>query len=76
MNKSDVDTEIGTLTVVDACGARRNQARNPLRDGVIFDSSVLLQFESTLYKGIAEQRRQSCEVHDDIHFCFAHRPAL
>lgn len=64
MNKSDaldIKAQFGTLTVVDARGARRNQARNILRDGVIFDSSVLLQFKGTLYKGIAE-RRQSCEV--------------
>jgi len=44
---------ISRNTVVDARGARRNQARDILRDGVIFDSSVLLQFKGTLYEGIA-----------------------
>jgi hypothetical protein len=55
MNKV-TQAQFGTLTVVDARGARRNQASNILRDGVIFDSSVLLQFKGTLYKGITEHR--------------------
>jgi hypothetical protein len=40
--------------VVDARVARRNQARNLLRDDVIFDTSVLLQVNRTLHKGVAE----------------------
>ena len=47
------------LTVVDAIFARRNQTRNILRDGVIFDSSVLLQFKGALYEGIAGDTEQS-----------------
>jgi len=39
--------------VVDARRARRNQTRNILCDGLIFDSSVLLQFKGTLHKVIA-----------------------
>ena len=36
--------QVGPLTMIDARGARRNQASNILRDGLIFDSSILLQF--------------------------------
>ena len=48
--------------MVDTRGARRDQARNILRDGVVFDSSVLLQFKGTLYKGITEHRTDSSIV--------------
>ena len=53
--------------MVDTRGAGRNQARNILRDGVIFDSSILAQFKGTLYECIAE-RRQSCEAREDTRF--------
>ena len=51
--------------MVDTRGTRRNQAGDIPRDSVIFDALVLLQFNGTLYKAIAEQKitsRQSCEV--------------
>jgi hypothetical protein len=67
MNKV-TQAQFGTLTVVDTRGARRNQASNILRDGVIFDSSVLLQFKGTFYKGITEHKGVNRELHDDIHF--------
>jgi hypothetical protein len=65
-----IKAQFVTLTVVDARGTRRNQARNILRNGVIFDSSVLLQFKGTLYKSIAGQQNNvvNREVHDDILF--------
>jgi hypothetical protein len=76
MNKGDVnEAEFGLLTMVDTCGARWNQASNIPRDGVIFDSLVLLQFNCALYKAISEYKiisRQTCEVL--IYFAF-HSPA-
>ena len=63
--------------MVDARGARRNQARNFLRVDVIFDSSVLLQFKGTLHKGIAEHRTaSSIFVKYTMTPNFAHRPRL
>jgi hypothetical protein len=57
MNKSDMDkAEFDILTMVDTCGAWRNQASNIPRDGVIFDPLVLLQFNCTLYKIITEHK--------------------
>jgi len=57
-----IEAQFDTLTMVDARGARRDQARNILRDGVVFDSLVLLQFKGTLYKGIAEHITDSSIV--------------
>ena len=79
MNKGGVDkAELDILTMVDTCGAWYNQASNIPRDGVIFDTLVLIQFSCTLYKAIAEHKtipRRSCEVL--IYFLhFTHRPAL
>jgi hypothetical protein len=48
--------EFDVLTMVDTCGAWRNQASNIPRDGVIFDALVLLQFDRTLYKVITEHK--------------------
>ena len=48
--------------MVDARGAGRNQASNILRDGVILDFLILLQFKRTVHKGIAEHRTASSIV--------------
>jgi hypothetical protein len=61
--------------MVDTRRTRRNQASNIPRDSAIFDALILLQFNGTLYKAIAEHKttsRQSCEVL--IYFAF-HSPA-
>jgi hypothetical protein len=71
VNKAEFDIP----TVVDTCGAWWNQASNIPRDDVIFNALVLLQFNCTLCKAIAEHKiksRQSCEVL--IYFAF-HSPA-
>ncbi len=71
MNKGDTDkAQLNPLTMVDAGGARWNQAGNIPRNGVIVDALILLQFKSTIYQCIAEHKisiRQSCEAHDS--FC-------
>ena len=76
MKKADVKkAEFDTLTMVDTCGAWWNQASNIPRDSLVFDALILLQFNCTLYKAIAEHKilsRQSCEVLIYIAF---HSPA-
>ena len=52
MNTSDT-AQFGPLTMVDAVGARGDQASDILRGNAIFDALILLQSKSTLYKVIA-----------------------
>jgi hypothetical protein len=57
MNKGNVDkAKFDILTVVDTCGAWRNQASNIPRDDVVFDALVLFQFDCTLYKVVTEKK--------------------
>jgi hypothetical protein len=62
--------------MVDTCRARRNQASNIPRDGVIFDSSILLQFKSTLYKLIAGYKITSSTICGIWCFLLFHSPAI
>jgi hypothetical protein len=63
MNKSDADIpQFGPLTMVDAGGARGNQASDVPRDDIIFDAAKLVQFEGALYKLIAEHKIASSIV--------------
>jgi hypothetical protein len=55
MNTSDTAGS-GPLTMVDAAGARGDQASDILRDGAIFDALILLQSKGTFYKVIAEHK--------------------
>ncbi len=62
--------QFGPLTMIDARGARRNQASNILRDDFIIGSSILLQFYRTLYKAIAEHRIASSIMRGKVmYFC-------
>ena len=71
MNKAKFDL----LTMVDTCGAWRNQASSIPRDSVIFDALVLLQFNCTLYKAIAEHKIISCQSCEILVYFVFHSPA-
>lgn len=55
MNTRDT-AQFGPLTMVDAVGARGDQASNILRGDAIIDALILLQSKGTLYKAIAEHK--------------------
>ena len=56
--------QVDPLTMIDACGASWNHARKTLRSSLVFDASILLQTDCTLYQAVTETelRHQTCRV--------------